>query len=104
MRYSIVRASPPDVLLDLQSFARAAGLHPSMIRRLVALGLLESRQDPAGELWFQPTQLATVGRILRLRAGLSVNYASVGLVLDLLDRIEELESALRRAEQKNLAL
>jgi len=104
VRYSIVRASPPDVLLDLQSFASAAGLHPSMVRRLVTLGLLEPRQDRAGELWFRPAQLATVGRILRLRAGLSVNYASVGLVMDLLDRIAELESALRHAEQKNLAL
>jgi DNA-binding transcriptional MerR regulator len=104
VRYSIVRASPPDVVLDLQSFARAAGLHPSMIQRLVTLGLLEPRADPSGDLWFRPAQLATVGRILRLRAGLSVNYASVGLVLDLLDRIAELESALRHAEQKNLAV
>lgn len=54
MTYSIVRASPPDVLLDLQSFAGAAGLHPSMVRRLVTLGLLEPRRDPAGGLWFRP--------------------------------------------------
>jgi hypothetical protein len=33
--------------------------------------------------------------VQRLRAGLSLNYASIGLVLDLLDRIEELEAALR---------
>jgi len=31
-----------------------------------------------------------------LRAGLSLNYAAIGLVLDLLDRIDELEEASRR--------
>ena len=36
------------------------------------------------------------GRIERLRAGLPLNYAALGLVLDLLDRIHELETALRR--------
>jgi hypothetical protein len=40
--------------------------------------------------------LATAARIQRLRAGFSLNYAAVGLVMDLLDRIEELETALRR--------
>ena len=32
----------------------------------------------------------TVGRIQRLRTGLGLNYAAIGLVLDLLDHIEEL--------------
>jgi hypothetical protein len=40
-------------------------------------------------------QLARAARIVRLRAGLGLNYAAVGVVLDLLDRIEELETALR---------
>jgi chaperone modulatory protein CbpM len=39
---------------------------------------------------------ATVARIQRLRGGLSLNYASIGLVLDLLDRVDRLEAALRR--------
>jgi hypothetical protein len=40
--------------------------------------------------------LVTVARVQRLRAGLSLNYAAIGLVLDLLDRIDELEEASRR--------
>jgi hypothetical protein len=50
-------------------------------------------------LWFAPGQLAVVARIQRLRAGLGLNYASIGLVLDLLDRITALEAALRRARR-----
>ncbi len=65
------------------------------MRRFVALGLLVPQTDASGRMWFPPTQLARVGRIQRLRAGLGLNYAAVGVVLDLLARIEELEAALR---------
>ncbi len=104
MTYAIIRASPSGARLDLESFCHAAGMHPSMVRRLVALGLLEPYRDAVGALWFQPAQLAAVARMNRLRAGFSINYASLGLVMDLLDRIAELESALVRAERKNPAI
>ena len=91
-RYALARLSG----LRLDAFARHCGLHPDMVRRYVALGLLPCRRDANGELWFEPSTLATVARIQRLRTGLGINYAAIGLVLDLLDRIEELESASRR--------
>jgi chaperone modulatory protein CbpM len=83
--------------LDLDSFAAAAGLHPDLVRRLVALGVLDATADSRGRLWFSPGQLAAVGRIQRLRAGFALNYAAVGLVTDLLDEIAALRAALRRA-------
>lgn len=97
MAYALVRPVPRVRRLDLDSFARAAGLHPDVVRRLTALGLLEPDRDTAGALWFTPSQLRVVARIQRLRAGFALNYAALGLVTDLLDRIAELESALRRA-------
>ena len=54
--------------LDLDSFARATGLHPELVRRLVALGLLEVVRDEAGNLWFLPGQVAAAYRLQRLRA------------------------------------
>jgi chaperone modulatory protein CbpM len=81
--------------LSLEGFAGRAGLHPELVRRLVALGLVQASRDQAGRLWFAPAELVTVARIQRLRAGLSLNYAAIGLVLDLLDRIDVLERALR---------
>lgn len=91
MTYALVRQAR----LDLESFARAAGLHPETVRRLIVLGLLDATTDAAGDLSLPISQLAVVGRIQRLRAGFSVNYASLGLVMDLLDRVAELEAALR---------
>jgi hypothetical protein len=82
--------------LSLDRFARQAGLHPQLVQKFVALGLLDAERDATGALWFGPAALVTVARVQRLRAGLSLNYAAIGLVLDLLDRIDELEAASRR--------
>jgi hypothetical protein len=110
-------------LLDLQSFAAAAGLHPEFVVRLVNLGLIEASpgaapgpgaspppgpgagpppgpgQGATDELWFSPAQLAVAARIQRLRSGLALNYAALGLVIDLLDRVTELEGALRKLQR-----
>jgi chaperone modulatory protein CbpM len=91
VNYAIVRAAR----LSLEEFALLSGLHPDLIRRLVALGLINADRDQAGELWFHRGELAAVGRVQRLRAGFALNYAAIGLVADLLDRIAVLEAALQ---------
>jgi chaperone modulatory protein CbpM len=91
--YALIRAAR----LDLDEFAAAAGVHPDLIRKFVALGILDATRDPAGRLWFAPGQVAAVARIRRLHAGFALNYAAIGLVTDLLDQIAVLQAALRRA-------
>ncbi|MED7931366.1 chaperone modulator CbpM [Nonomuraea sp. LP-02] len=91
MSYALVR----QVRLDPDAYARATGLHPQVVGRLVALGLLEPVRNARGELCFMPAQVAAAARIQRLHEGLSINYAAIGVVIDLLDRIGELEAALR---------
>ena len=81
--------------LDLDHFAAATGMHPELVRRFVAMGLLEASPDRTGCLWFAPSQVASAARIQRLRAGFALNYAAIGLVTDLLDRIAALQTALR---------
>jgi hypothetical protein len=94
--YPLVRRPGPSTgRLDLATFSRVAGIHPEMARRLLALGLLEPVRDPDGEWWFDADQLLAVARIRRLRVGLGLNYTSLGLVADLLDRVAELERRLR---------
>jgi hypothetical protein len=98
--YAVSRVTTPrPVRLDLTSFARATGLHPELASRFVSLGLLDATKDEAGLLWFAPSQVAAAARIQRLRAGLSVNYAAVSVIIDLLDRITELETALRHTHR-----
>jgi len=85
--------------LDLESFARATQTHPDLVGRLVVLGALDAQTDSAGRLWFSPAQVASMARIKRLRASFSINYASVGLVCDLLDEIARLEIAARASKR-----
>jgi hypothetical protein len=91
VNYAIVRSAR----LSLEEFALLSGLHPDLIRRLVVLGLIDADRDTAGELWFSRGEFAAVARVQRLRAGFALNYAAIGLVTDLLDRIAVLEAALR---------
>ena len=87
--------------LDLESFARATGTHPELVARLVALGLLDAERDAGGRLCFPPAEVAVMARIQRLRAGFALNYAALGLVLDLLDRVEAAEARLRYSPQRS---
>jgi chaperone modulatory protein CbpM len=93
MAYPLVSTAPARLSLD--AFAASAGMHPDLLRRLVRLGLLDPYVDAAGQLWFSPAQLARLARAQRLRAALGLNYSALGLVLDLLNRIDELEATLR---------
>jgi len=95
VNYAIVRSAR----LSLEEFALLSGLHPDLIRRLVALGLINADRDTAGELWFSRGEFAAVARVQRLRAGFALNYAAIGLVTDLLDRIAALEAGLRGARR-----
>lgn len=77
--------------LSLESVALRSGTHPELVRRLVALGLLDAARDASGRLWLPLSAPAAVAMIQRLRTGLGLNYAAVGVVLDLLARITVLE-------------
>jgi hypothetical protein len=102
--YALVRGPgfPAQRPLSLDDLARAAGAHPELIRRLVTLGAIEAEADGEmpGGLRFSPAQVAQVARMQRLRAGFALNYAALGLVTDLLDRIAALEAALRGARRR----
>ncbi|MCU1433262.1 MAG: MerR family transcriptional regulator [Actinotalea sp.] len=82
--------------LSLDSYARITGVHPELVRRLVTLGLLDITRDAQGNLWFHPSQVREMATIQRLHLRLNVTYSSLGLVIDLLDRISDLERSPRR--------
>ncbi|MGZ4599405.1 MAG: chaperone modulator CbpM [Oryzihumus sp.] len=95
MSYALARP----LVFDLETFAKLTGLHPEMVRRYVALGLLRASTDVQGRLWLRPDQVQAVARLQRLRAGFALNYAALGLVVDLLDRIAVLEATRIRPQR-----
>ncbi|WP_018335379.1 chaperone modulator CbpM [Actinomycetospora chiangmaiensis] len=93
-RYAMTVHRLPVRRLSREEFCRRSGVHPDLLGRFVALGLVQAVRA-GDELRFPPGQLPVVARIERLRRGLGLNYAAIGLVCELLDRIQELEGRLR---------
>jgi DNA-binding transcriptional MerR regulator len=77
--------------------AALCNVHPDFIDRLVRLGLLEptDRNDRQNEWGFEEDSVLLVKKIVRLREDLGINYAGIGVVLELLARIESLENRIQ---------
>jgi chaperone modulatory protein CbpM len=97
-----VRHTAPDgaPLVALEALAREAGLHPDLVRRLIALGALEPAGGTALAPLFPRDAAARLARIARLRRDLGLNYAGALLACELLARIEVLEDLVARAEPR----
>jgi hypothetical protein len=96
----VARTPPADGAgrpVALVLLAREAGLHPDLVRRFVALGLVER----VGGTWAQPTfapgAAAQLARAARLRRDLGLDYTGAVLAAELLARIDDLEAQLLAA-------
>ncbi|MBI5258963.1 MAG: MerR family transcriptional regulator [Burkholderiales bacterium] len=82
--------------LALDDFARACGVEVGYVTLLVDEGLLTPpRAEPQWR--FGGEELARVRRIRRLQRDFEASLPSVAVMLDLLDELERLRSALQRA-------
>jgi MerR family transcriptional regulator/heat shock protein HspR len=78
------------------------GVHPDLVDRLGSLGLVEpvGRDAYDSEPLFRRETVPLIEKILRLRKELGINYVGVGVVLELLSRIEKLEKRIRELESR----
>ena len=72
-----------------------ADIHPALAERLMTLGLIDP-VETTPEPFFEEATVLRVRRILRLHHDLGVNWVGIGVVLDLLAKIEELEREIAR--------
>lgn len=93
-----VRSSEPDgtPLIAVEVLAREADLHPDLVRRLIRLGALEPHGGTSRAPLFPRDAAARLIRVARLRRDLGLNYLGALLAVDLLARIDALESELAR--------
>lgn len=83
--------------LSTEEVAARCGLHPALVERLVALGLIEPMEDKSNR--FPPDVTLRLQRAMRLRRDLGLSYNGAALVLELLDRIDDLERRLDQYER-----
>jgi hypothetical protein len=90
VRRRYARIPPSSELLTLNELARLARVHPDIVECLLEWGLVEPMESEP-ELLFKDSAVPTIRRIMRIRNDLGLNWAGIGVVLDLLGRIDNLE-------------
>ena len=83
-------------LFSVQDVAVRCGVDVAFVERLVELGVIHTY--PGGERRFACEVTLRVGKFVRLQRDLGVNAEGAALVVELLDRIEQLEQRLRHFE------
>jgi hypothetical protein len=84
------------LLVDLDTLAREAGMHPALVRRFMELGLIDQRGGTSTDPLFAREAAALLARAYRIRRDLGVGYAGAVLACELLARIDDLEARLAR--------
>ncbi|MBE0582806.1 MAG: MerR family transcriptional regulator [Desulfofustis sp.] len=81
-------------LVTIEELGRLVDLHPDLLQRYLVYGLIDPETDTPC-LLFTDAAIVRIRKIQRLRSDLGLNLAGCGVVLDLLDRIDELEREIR---------
>jgi DNA-binding transcriptional MerR regulator len=83
--------------VSLNELARLCRCHPELVERFARFGLIDPvDKTTSGTFLFPRSSVPRLRRAFRLRQDLGLNTYSLTLVLDLLDRIEELELEVKR--------
>ena len=84
----------PGDMLTVHDLSCLTGLSERLIQRLISIEVIEP-DERTPEPCFRTEIVVRVRRIRRLHVELGVSWSSMPLVLELLQRIEELESSRR---------
>lgn len=79
--------------ITLLELSRLCECHLSVAKRLFAIGLIEPQSTGTTPL-FDRSAVVRARKALRLKRDLRLNFDAVALVMELLDRIDDLERRL----------
>ena len=84
--------------VTLEVLAERTGIHPRRIHTYIEFGLLEPAERREERLYFEAAAILRLRRIERLRRDLRVNLAGIAIILDMRDRLLQLQHDLERRE------
>lgn len=96
-QYENYPASPNRITLD--ELVELSRVHREIIIRMIEWGLVEPVENKPDPLFYE-TVVPRIWRIMRLREDLGINWTGIGVVLELLDRIEVLERELAHLKKE----
>jgi chaperone modulatory protein CbpM len=81
--------------ITIVQLCRRCSVESDLVERLVAEGIIEPTRQEGEMLYFPQSCTRRTRIVMRLRSDLGVNMAGAALALELLERIEKLQSRLR---------
>ncbi len=76
--------------------ARLVGVHPQTLRTYERMGFVRPRRTVRGQRLYCETDLERVRQIRRMTDEMGVNLAGVEIILNLLERVEQLQAEVDR--------
>jgi MerR HTH family regulatory protein len=89
-----------DEPLTFEVLAETVGARRSLLMRLAERGLIDTVESGADEPRVPRRVVIQLRRMQRLRRDLGVNYAGAAVILDLVERIEQLNRELAEMQRR----
>lgn len=80
--------------------AKMLSTHPQTLRMYERLGLVKPHRNEHGSRLYSDRDIERIRKIQELTQGMGVNLAGVEVVFKLMERIEELETELKRLRKR----
>ena len=100
VRFDTRTAPRKEELLDRTALAHETGLHPHVIGRLEEIGIIEASGGTPTEPLYDPATVFRLQRIARMREEMELSWTAVGLITELMARVETLEARVRDLERR----
>ena len=78
--------------------AKMLEVHPQALRHYERLGLVQPHRSEGNVRLYSPYDVERLRKICRLSDELGVNLAGIEVILNLLDRVEQLQQEMHRLE------
>jgi MerR family transcriptional regulator/heat shock protein HspR len=83
--------------------AKLTGLHPQTLRHYENLGLIRPERSGGNVRLYSPADIARLHQITRLTDELGVNLAGVQIILDMRERLEQLQLEVQTMQAEQAA-
>jgi chaperone modulatory protein CbpM len=98
-QHELTRSETAFEWFTLESLASAADVHPALVEKYVAYGLVAPLRIEDGIRWFDFAAVKRLQTAGRLRRDLGINLPGIAVAFELLARLEQLQRELADARR-----
>jgi MerR family transcriptional regulator/heat shock protein HspR len=92
--YQIIIHQGFQELISMEELLEITGITRGLLNYFLELGLIQPAESKMGILWFDIGAVPRIRMIQRLRSDIGINLPGISIILDLQDRIQQLQREL----------